>query len=1150
MSYTASTWFTRSCGVVLALSIACVASTAVASPARGVARPAGAVPPDPPYAAVASGPSGATPPALALQAPALPDPPPSEPPPQSPPVVPEAPPPSEMPAAPDAPSTPESAAPAAPATPAPADPAPRADAPATAAPAPATASTPARLRLLVRSEPAGAPAGGVHILSDDGYQATTTEDGSAELELGAGARSLRLTLPLALTPGVSGPDPKVIRLEGIALDAGGHAQLSVAIGADGTPGSLELVGLPPPPDADVTQTAGPAGLESGNIAGEVVARATGAPVDGVDVFIEGLDVETTSDAAGRFSLRAPVGRHSVWIIHPDFPTLTLPGVDVRAGRDTPIRVELIAPTAQRDDWVIRAHYVSGGVASILEERRQSSTVSDALGSEEIARSPDSSASSATRRIVGASIVGGQFLFARGLGGRYTNVRLNGVPLPSTDPDLPGFQLDLFPASLLSSLTITKTFSPDIPGDFAGGSLNVATRAFPEKLRVTVSSSVQLNTETTAQRLPTYPGGSLDFAGIEDGTRALPDGVPEERVWTGSGLGAERLAEISGLFRNVWNATERTALPNLSLGFNIGDTLTGSAGRLGYLVTLGYRHRFDHYDESITRAALVDANSRTVVPVETLRREIGSREAQIGALATVSYEPAAQQRVTAVSLVTQTGEDRATRVTGFSEAEGTEIAQTQLRFIERQLIFNQLTGEHAVLTDLLTVDWQLNVSRTLRAQPGTSDVLYAVGPSGGQELRPVSGSGERLYSELEQGDLGGGLDLALQLWPDGALKLGYLGRHGAREFQARRFGVRYMGSAADRQLPAEQLLAPERAGDTWLINELTQPEDGYTASEDLHAGYLMLDGRLTRALAVMGGVRLESYHQKIDVASPFALETTAPPAGADRRDLDYLPAASVLISPQDDMNIRAGYGGTVARPLTRELAPFLNQDFVRRRYAQGNPALQRTYIHNFDVRWELFPTPTEVFAVSGFYKIFEDPIETVVLDQNGNLSFANIDGARNFGAELEARVSLGFISPALDPFSALANVALIRSSVELSPEQQRTATESKRALAGQSPYVANLALGYDSEATGLSAYVYYNVFGRRIQDVGRLGLPDVYEEPFHALDATVFYETPVGLTLGASASNLLFRPVRITQGSLDFSRAERGANFGLSLSYSP
>jgi outer membrane receptor protein involved in Fe transport len=313
---------------------------------------------------------------------------------------------------------------------------------------------------------------------------------------------------------------------------------------------------------------------------------------------------------------------------------------------------------------------------------------------------------------------------------------------------------------------------------------------------------------------------------------------------------------------------------------------------------------------------------------------------------------------------------------------------------------------------------------------------------------------------------------------------------------------------------------------------------------------MLDGRLTSVVKVMGGVRVESFHQSIDIASPFAQPGAMPREGVDRTDVDYLPAGALILAPWDNMNFRFGYGGTVARPLVRELSPFLNQDFVRRRYAQGNPNLARTSIHNFDLRWETFPTPTEVFAVSAFYKAFKDPIETVVLDQNGNLSYENIDGALNYGAELEARISLRLLSPVLDQFNALANLALIKSSVQLSDEQRRLATESERPLAGQSPYVANLALGYDNESSGVSAYLYYNAFGRRIQDVGRLGLPDVYEEPYHALDATVFWKMPIGLTLGASASNLLFQPVLVTQGGSDFSRAERGANFGLSLSYSP
>jgi hypothetical protein len=248
-----------------------------------------------------------------------------------------------------------------------------------------------------------------------------------------------------------------------------------------------------------------------------------------------------------------------------------------------------------------------------------------------------------------------------------------------------------------------------------------------------------------------------------------------------------------------------------------------------------------------------------------------------------------------------------------------------------------------------------------------------------------------------------------------------------------------------------------------------------------------------------------------------------------------------------MNVRASYGRTVARPLVRELAPFLNQDFVRRRNTQGNPDLVRTYIHNFDLRWEWFPGESEVIAASLFYKLLQDPIEPVVLDLGGNLTYQNISGAQNFGGEVEARVELGRIHQVLNGFSVLANFALIYSRVELSEEEQQFATSSSRPLAGQSPFVANLSLGWAPPGSSFSANVFYNVFGRRISDVGRVGLPDVYEEPFHSLDATVFWK--IGdWTLSLYGRNLLAQKVRNTQGSYNFLEYDQGLTFGTRLAW--
>src|SRR5690606_28046442 len=199
-------------------------------------------------------------------------------------------------------------------------------------------------------------------------------------------------------------------------------------------------------------------VETGLIRGQVRSSETRAPIEGARVYTRGVDAQAVTDANGTFLLEVPVGVHSAYVIHPKFSDQTATDIVVAAQQTVEAAIEMTPAAAQLDDVVITAPHIKGGVASVLSERRQASSVQDALGAEDIAKSPDGSASSATRRIVGASIVGGQFLLVRGLGGRYSNTRLNGVPLPSTDPDLPGFQLDLFPTSLLSGLTVSKTFS--------------------------------------------------------------------------------------------------------------------------------------------------------------------------------------------------------------------------------------------------------------------------------------------------------------------------------------------------------------------------------------------------------------------------------------------------------------------------------------------------------------------------------------------------------------------------------------------------------------------------------------------------------------------------------------------------------------------
>lgn len=1002
--------------------------------------------------------------------------------------------------------------------------------------------------------------------SADGAVSKLDSSGVTVLQLPAGERSLSVSWqPGAAAAGA----PRVIELGTVTVSPGARTTLVVSLDEGGevlgitttlpaTPKSEAPAQPLTPGDPAAPTTPAPAAAESGKgevvgsskklvkVTGQVYDRESQAPIVGASVFVFGADVETRSDAEGRFTLEIAPGSVSLAVVHPDYPTEAVIDLKFGAAGVSDLRVPL-THAADVDDVVIVGKPIEGGVANILLKRRESAAVTDALGSNEIARSTDSSASAATRRIVGATIVGGGFLFVRGLGGRYTNTRLNGVPLPSTDPDLPGFQLDLFPTALLSNLTISKTFTPDIPGDFAGGSLNIETKSYPEKFQLKLSVGISYDTQSTGRTMPDYAGGGRDFLGYDDGTRALPDAVPGLPIRTGrlgTGFSGEEISEIGASLNNNWALNTAKALPNMSFGVSVGDVFKVGGGKLGYLAALAYRVKNELVHETIRSARLEQGE---VAVRQGLTREVGKMDALVGALGTVTYEPTKDDKFTLVSMLTQNGSDQTTLATGYSESEGAPIRQAVYRWIDRQLLFNQLLGSHKSILNTFDIDWQLNTSRVQRTQPDGRQWLYALEPDGeNYAFADAQGSGEHLYTTLTQQDLGGGLDFKLPFSDLGYGKTGYMGQLSERRFNARRFGVSIpRGNTRETfLLPPEELFAPESSGETWQLVDVTNAQqDAHVAEQNLHAVYVQGEVAPLKWAKVNGGVRFESFEQSVQSVTPFSESDSEPPDAERRVNKDFLPAAGLVFTVRDDMFIRLAYGGTVARPQSRELSSFQSNDFVRRRTVLGNPDLKRTLIQNFDLRWEMFPSATEVFAISAFYKMFKDPIETVILNSGDTVGFQNIDSAKNYGLELEARARLDALNDMLEAWSLLSNLAIIRSRVDLTEEEQRIATSAQRPLEGQSPYVFNVGLGFEPANTGFSTFLYYNVFGRRLQEVGTGGIPDVYEEPFHSLDWTAYYEINKHFTANLSAQNLLLQPSRYTQGPIEFLNSKRGMTLG-------
>ncbi len=919
-----------------------------------------------------------------------------------------------------------------------------------------------------------------------------------------------------------------------------------------------------PAETTEGESDGPGGMEGApvikqGLSGRVTDSATGEGIIEGQVQVIDRNKKTLTDLDGNFAISLPPGTYSLRIFYELYEPQRVDRLEVKRGQVTTIDVKLTMPSSVaaqvQEEVVITARADKATEATQLTVRKESAAVRDNISAQEISRSGANNAADAVRRVVSATIDPNNRLIVRGLGSRYTRVLIRGFRIPSTDPDDPGVELDLFPAGVLSNLAVIKTFTPDLPGDFAGGIMQIDTREFPATFLLQANASLGANTESTFQPVLDYKGGKTDWLGFDDGTRALPSKIPNEYITTRVPRGEKtapfteaQAAEFGRSFSKNYGVTRNTALPNMSLGLVVGDTLKLGTRDFGYLASVGYQYRTERRVSHVQEAGFAEDGALTAQSDFTDER--GRHAAQIGALTTFSLELDKRSDLTLTSLFSQSGSDE----TNFAEGRDLDdalFAQRRLRFIQRQLFFSQLRGEHRELPRLhkLNVEWNLTVARAGRSEPDTRTVRYqrtvAASPyiwASGQR------SPGRFFSNLKEWTLGSQLDLTLPVIDPLKLKAGGQTRHSFGTFRSRRF--LFDGVSDNDSRPPDQIFTDENIGPLFQFQEGTKGPDGYDASSDLFAGYGMAEVIPWKPLRLIGGARLESFQQRLEPNSPTASLASRNEVDVKVKDstVDWLPAGAAVMTLVPDMFLRASYGMTIARPLFRELAPFVYEDDVRRISVGGNPNLKRTVIHNLDLRWEMFPSANEVIAVTGFYKQFIDPIEPY--QAGSQRTFQNAKGATNIGGEIEGRLSLGRIAEALKLLQLGVNFTYVWSRIALEKQidpatgmaVSNSYTNSKRPMAGQSPYVTNVSLGVSDPSSKLSVFAYYNVFGKRIDQVGGNELPDQYELPFHSVDVIGTYNLTEHLNLRLTCRNLAFRQTRIKEGPVMRERFNPGSVF--------
>lgn len=897
---------------------------------------------------------------------------------------------------------------------------------------------------------------------------------------------------------------------------------------------------PPAPPAEAPAAPPADAKPTGTVKGKLTDKISEEGLPAAVIQIKGTDgaQSVATELDGTFTLALAPGTYTIIFSTPEFIDATRT-VTVAEGQTLDLNVVLdpVPKTATGETIEITGKIDERKESAVLAVRRAAATVSDAVSAQEISKTPDANAGEAMKRVVAVSVVDGKYVALRGLEGRYVTSLLNGILLPSPEPDRNAVPLDLFPTNLLATMTVYKSYSPELPGQFGGGTLAIATSSFPTSFEMRVGVSTSANSESTGQTGLTnaYSSGARSFLGFDDGSRALPGSIPRNQAVRG--MEPTRMEQIGESMPNAWTPKEETVTPNLSLNAMVGDSLEIKKKRVGYLATAMLRRNFSVRDGELARTQLVGGE---LMRIERLSTTTGTAEATIGALGNAGIELDNDNQLNLLGLYSHVGEDTTFLANGFSEQDSSNIDVSRMQFVERQLAFVQLHGTHKLNRKQgLELRWQGNYAETRRDELDSRDLVYTVDQNDNRNYKDQPGSGQHFWQELIDHSGGGGVDLRVRIG-DTQVRTGAMAQLSNRALGGRRFRYKFVGSDTSvRGLGGEEMFSPEHIGPDFQIEEGTLHEDAYKAGLDVYGGFAMAEVPMDDKLRVIAGVRYERAMQDLSNGSRYAVAGNR--ASIDRTDDDVLPTANFVYAATENQNVRAAYSYTLARPRFRELAPFLFFDYNRRRDISGNPDLRTTHIHNLDLRWEWFPGENEVFAASVFGKYFRSPIEQVLANANSDATFLNARGGSLVGAEIEGRKKYG-------KFLVGGNVSVMRSRVDLGAEQMLL-TSKTRQLYGQSPFVVNLNVGYaDPKLADIN--VLYNVIGSRISDVGIEGLPDTYERPMHRVDLVAARLLSKDLRMKLSVTNVLNQKVVFEQDDISVNSYAPGVSFALGLDWTP
>lgn len=877
-----------------------------------------------------------------------------------------------------------------------------------------------------------------------------------------------------------------------------------------------------------------------------------------NITVKGTTTAVQTDINGKYSIDLKPGNYIIVYSFLGYESQE-ENVTLSAGENKKINKALSSGSVTLEDVVIESVQSREKETALLLEQKNAVEIKQSIGAQELSRKGISDVEEGLTKITGISKVDGRGLFVRGLEDRYNNLLINNLAVPSNNPFKKIIPLDLFPTDIVSVIETYKTFNSDIYGDFAGGTFDIITAKGTKSMtKINFGTNFTTNNNLKKFLISKDATSTGDFFGFSGNERDIPNTL-------GSTPSAQTLTAEESLnqFGSGFDVEEKVAPLNTNFGILHSEKFhLKNDNTLNYLFSVNYDNKFQ-IREGVDRFFNIGQGNYD----NNLINKQYKFTTNTSLLGVLNYKTD-RLSLTSNTFYLKTTENMIQDQLGYTNGAATNTNG----FIR----LNQLL-ETSFLNTQLSADYKLREDETQNIKAGLSFTKTTFELPDRKSFKGfkdenntlINYTGNSLYRQYF--DVDGKFHVSGLLeydWKFGneditkahKLTLGYNGYINKME-STFRFLIS-QGSADQISIPTnnpDATLASQIENGSFTYREGTNSTYKAKLQEFVNAGYFDLALKFGESYELNVGARVEQTNRETKYREPGSFDDPFKTKKLD--NIDFLPSLNMKYKLNDESNLRLSASKTITRPIIMEAYPleFVNLDGT---IENGNPDVKNSDNYNFDLKYEIFPTNKELFAVTAFSKYLQNPIERLFENSAGSggqvITYDNSKKAILFGGELEFLLQLDRISKALTNLSFGFNTSVMYTNVTV---DNTVETNDDRQLQGASPWLINADLKYEfdfSETWNNTASFVYNVYGKRIFAVGTNGLDHYYEMPFNRLDFVWNSKLSSSWDLKFAVENILDpkykielgdeSTIDITESDLTVKDYKKGVGFSLNLAY--